>query len=408
MYIRRADASPGSGPVVDHSLDGESRSMEVCIVLAVFSVLSTIVVALRSYTRLVLLRALGFDDGIMLVAQLLTIGTAVAIGLETKYGLGFHTWVQPREYFIPYMKAFYSSVVVYNIAMCAVKIAILLQYRRIFASRTMQRITFGGVIFMAAWAITLCFLLTLTCIPVAKFWNSTLPGRCLNSLIIWYVMAGFNLATDVAIFCLPLPMIRSLQLPRKQKVMLFVVFCLGFFTCIISIIRLQTLKLAASTSDPNWDNVGAATWSFIELNTAIIATCLPTIRPIFAKAMPRLFGTSVGRSQDRYQYGAYVQAASDRSVTNSNTKATLSRSESTRSLQEHNNIELSAHSLNTMPPPGGYHIRVSITGGEKQNQFPKDAESQHSSQEDEVVRGGIQTRTVVMQQVEHEMGKQEK
>ncbi|KAM5344965.1 hypothetical protein ACJ41O_010827 [Fusarium nematophilum] len=364
MYIRRADASPGSGPVVDHSLDGESRSMEVCIVLAVFSVLSTIVVALRSYTRLVLLRALGFDDGIMLVAQLLTIGTAVAIGLETKYGLGFHTWVQPREYFIPYMKAFYSSVVVYNIAMCAVKIAILLQYRRIFASRTMQRITFGGVIFMAAWAITLCFLLTLTCIPVAKFWNSTLPGRCLNSLII----------------------------------------C----TCIISIIRLQTLKLAASTSDPNWDNVGAATWSFIELNTAIIATCLPTIRPIFAKAMPRLFGTSVGRSQDRYQYGAYVQAASDRSVTNSNTKATLSRSESTRSLQEHNNIELSAHSLNTMPPPGGYHIRVSITGGEKQNQFPKDAESQHSSQEDEVVRGGIQTRTVVMQQVEHEMGKQEK
>lgn len=112
--------------------------------------------------------------------------------------------------------------------MCPVKISILLQYRRVFAVRFMQLITFYAVIFMSAWTVTLCFLLTLVCLPVAKFWDSTIPGQCLDSLTIWYVLAGFNLATDLAIFCLPLPVIRSLQLPRKQKVMLIAVFGLGF------------------------------------------------------------------------------------------------------------------------------------------------------------------------------------
>ncbi|KAH7119417.1 hypothetical protein B0J13DRAFT_513402 [Dactylonectria estremocensis] len=408
MHIRRADASPGDGTVVNHSLDGESRSAEICIILSIFCLLSTIAVVLRSYIRLVLLRAFGFDDRIMVVAQLLTIGTAVAIGVETKYGLGFHTWLQPQEQFIPYMQAFYSSVVIYNIAMCAVKIAILLQYRRIFAVRIMQFITFYGVVFMTAWTITLCFLLTLTCIPVAKFWDSTISGRCLNSLIIWYVMAGFNLATDVAIFCLPLPMIRSLQLPRKQKIMLFVIFCLGFFTCIISIIRIQTLKIAASTEDPNWDNVDAAIWSFLELNIAIIATCLPTLRPIFSKMMPRLFGSSLGRSQRRSGYGAYVQAPNNRSLANSNKKSTLGGSESTGSLQEHESIDASTHDFNTTSPPGDYHMSVSITGGETQHQFPKEAELRHFRKEDEVARGGIQARTVIIQQVANEAEKQEK
>ena len=111
--------------------------------------------------------------------------------------------------------------------MCNVKISILLQYRRIFASKTMQWITTGGVVFLGAWTIMECFLLTLICIPVAKFWDSSIEGRCLDSLSIWYVMASFNLISDVLLFVLPLPAIRSLQLPRRQKWTLTIVFGLG-------------------------------------------------------------------------------------------------------------------------------------------------------------------------------------
>ncbi|KAL2872935.1 hypothetical protein SGCOL_011928 [Colletotrichum sp. CLE4] len=47
-----------------------------------------------------------------------------------------------------------------------------------------------------------------------------------------------------------------------------------------------TLRTAVSSNDPPWENIGAAIWSAIELNTSIICASLPTIRPLLAKWLP--------------------------------------------------------------------------------------------------------------------------
>ncbi|TQN65062.1 Satratoxin biosynthesis SC1 cluster protein 4, partial [Colletotrichum shisoi] len=277
---------------VDRSRDGESRFAEILAVLIVGSVLSTAAVALRAFTRMRMLRTFGLDDSVMVVAQILVIGTAVVIGLETRYGLGKHSWVQPPEDYVPYMKSFYASIVLYNIATTVVKLSILLQYRRIFSSDWMQRLTTWGLAFMSAWTGMLCFLLPLMCVPAAAFWDETVEGHCIDLLTSWYVMAGVNLVADFVMFSMPIPVINSLQLPRRQKRMLFFVFGLGFLTCIISVYRLRTLRVAAHTEDPYWDNVDAATWSFLEVTIGILAACLPTLRPIFVTLLPRLFNGS--------------------------------------------------------------------------------------------------------------------
>lgn len=132
------------------------------------------------------------------------------------------------EDYTPYMKSFYCSVVTYNVAICIVKISILLQYRRIFFSKGVQRLSLILLIFESCWATTLSVLLPLVCTPVAAFWDRSVEGTCLNQLTIWYVMASVNLVTDFIIFSMPLPVIRNLQLPRKQRIMLTGVFCLGF------------------------------------------------------------------------------------------------------------------------------------------------------------------------------------
>lgn len=132
------------------------------------------------------------------------------------------------DHYIPYMKAFYSSIVVYNVAMCVVKMSIMLQYRRIFTVSAMQRVTLVGLVFQGAWALTLSILLPLVCNPVASFWDPSIQGTCLDQLAIWYVMASVNLVTDFVTFSLPLPVIKSLQLPKRQKYLLMGVFCLGF------------------------------------------------------------------------------------------------------------------------------------------------------------------------------------
>lgn len=134
----------------------------------------------------------------------------------------------PPDHYIPYMKSFYASIVVYNVATCVVKMSIMLQYRRIFTVTVMQRITLVGLLFEGVWAFTLSILLPLVCSPVASFWDTRLEGTCLDQLAIWYVMASVNLVTDFVTFSLPLPVIKNLQLPRRQKYMLMGVFCLGF------------------------------------------------------------------------------------------------------------------------------------------------------------------------------------
>ena len=124
-------------------------------------------------------------------------------------------------------QSFYSSIIVYNVAVCMTKISILLQYKRIFPNPTLRKIIKYGLCFLILWGIMLCFLLPMVCIPVAAFWDPTVKGFCLDSGTIWYVMAGVNVVTDFAVFSIPIPVISTLHLPVRQKAMLLIVFTLG-------------------------------------------------------------------------------------------------------------------------------------------------------------------------------------
>lgn len=71
--------------------------------------------------------------------------------------------------------------------------------------------------------------------------------------------------------------------------------------CIISVYRISTLRGAVESQDPPWDNVGAAIWSVIELNCAIICASLPTLRPLVAKVVPGMSSNHSNRATyERY------------------------------------------------------------------------------------------------------------
>ncbi len=58
-----ADPSP------NHALDHESRVTEVIVILSVACTLSTLVVAMRCYSRAVILQSFGLDDALIIPAQ---------------------------------------------------------------------------------------------------------------------------------------------------------------------------------------------------------------------------------------------------------------------------------------------------------------------------------------------------
>ncbi|POS71556.1 integral membrane protein [Diaporthe helianthi] len=57
--------------------------------------------------------------------------------------------------------------------------------------------------------------------------------------------------------------------------------------CIVSIIRLPTLRAASMAEDPTWNNVSAALWTLTELNAAILCSSLPVLRPLVFKSSGR-------------------------------------------------------------------------------------------------------------------------
>ncbi|KAF2174994.1 hypothetical protein K469DRAFT_703488 [Zopfia rhizophila CBS 207.26] len=134
--------------------------------------------------------------------------------------------------------------------------------------------------------------------------------------------AGLNIFTDFLIVLLPIPAIISLQLPRKQKIGVGLVFALGFLyvtfssaypsklmshsVCIISIVRLYALHKGTTTLDPTYDNFAIAIWSVVEVNGAIIGACLPTLKPLISRVWPKLLSSGASRHHTYHQHSTGI------------------------------------------------------------------------------------------------------
>ena len=68
------------------------------------------------------------------------------------------------------------------------------------------------------------------CRPISKFWNVNYPedkGYCLPKQATWYFNAAFQIASDVVILIMPMPLLWKLHLPWRQKSGIMLVFGVG-------------------------------------------------------------------------------------------------------------------------------------------------------------------------------------
>ncbi|CRK23838.1 hypothetical protein BN1708_013818 [Verticillium longisporum] len=111
------------------------------------------------------------------------------------------------------------------------------------------------------------------------------------------------------------------------------VFALGGFVTVTSIMRSTTLKFSTKTPDISYD-IASTLWTMIEQNVAIICACLPMCRLPLAFLFPSTFGSS-SRQRSSYKYGG------------SNNSNNAARSNNT------NNMSSSQHSNSAWQPYGG-------------------------------------------------------
>ncbi|KAH7350317.1 hypothetical protein BKA66DRAFT_291273 [Pyrenochaeta sp. MPI-SDFR-AT-0127] len=258
----------------------DTDAWKVIVIITACSLLSTVIVGLRFYVRLVITRKFGNEEW-ALAAALATYFISVSLILVcVKYGLGQHFYTLSTRERSQFLKFMWIASTAYGAIIMLIKATFLLQYRRVFPLPSFQRVCDIFLAFIAAWALAGTIGAFLHCRPLIRNWDPAEPTGCAERIDFWLSMGILHVISDVLIFLLPLPLLRTLPLPKLQKGVLMAVFSLGFFTCAISIIRLTTLHASTSSDDPTWINVNTVVWSVAEVTCAIFCACIPTLRPL--------------------------------------------------------------------------------------------------------------------------------
>ena len=144
------------------------------------------------------------------------------------------------------MQMLWVAIPFYNASLASTKFSILFQYLRIFPAKMFRIacwVVMAIVALYSSWAIVSGFV---NCVPVAKFWDRSIPGNCLSFEALWFFNASMNIATDLALLIMPMPLLSQLQLPRTQKFALVGVFAIGGLY-VLSLGRLQNTILMVSS-----------------------------------------------------------------------------------------------------------------------------------------------------------------
>ncbi|KAL2001221.1 hypothetical protein VTN02DRAFT_2082 [Thermoascus thermophilus] len=139
------------------------------------------------------------------------------------------------------------------------------------------------------------------CVPVQAYWYRNIPNKtCVNNAIFRWCWAGYNTLTDIFICLMPMPLLAKLQLDIMRKIGIMIMFSLGLFVCITSIVRMRAMRASTTTKDPTWGSFDALLWSSIEASCGIICACLPFLKQPIKHVFPRLFSSL----RDRGSHGS--------------------------------------------------------------------------------------------------------
>ena len=106
--------------------------------------------------------------------------------------------------------------------------AILLLYLRVFhVSHRFKYATWATMFFVCGYLFCNLFTQYFGCSPVSKFWTHDTPGHCINIIKADLAYGSMNVISDFFIFVLPLPMVWRLNLTRKEKIGVYLVFMSG-------------------------------------------------------------------------------------------------------------------------------------------------------------------------------------
>ncbi|KAI8173079.1 Satratoxin biosynthesis SC1 cluster protein 4 [Colletotrichum sp. SAR 10_86] len=278
---------PPPGVTVDFDHPRQQKVLEHYLIFGIGGTIAFIALCQRFYTKIFLSKGLQIDDAFMFLGWVASVVTQAMLVANSR-------------------KDVYVTAPVYMLCNGFTKLSLLTFYLHLSPQRWFRICVWIGIVVVSLYSGCITLLMLFHCNPVRKAFDFTInDGKCLDVAVLYIATAVSNIATDVMLFILPMPMIFNLRMKIAQKIGAMLIFGIGSITIATSIIRLVLLPKLLTSTDPSWDAAPANIWTFIEGNLFVICGSMPTLRKFFKHFAPKLMGTSTNPSS----YGAVYHAS---------------------------------------------------------------------------------------------------
>ncbi|KAK0648212.1 hypothetical protein B0T16DRAFT_113643 [Cercophora newfieldiana] len=251
------DTPPAGGDV--------DRGPVILAVTIVTTVLALIVVALRIWVRLKIVKNVGWDDYTIIGASFLAILVMIFEIISVAYGLGRHMYYLPHQDIIEASK--WSRVTIPpNLAACALaRISLCLFFMRIVDRRRGYKAFLWTLIILNVLVNIMSIIrMFASCRPLEKLWDHSVEGECWPSstaFITGMIQSVVSVSTDWLIALFPIVILRKLNMAIRTKLALITLMGMGIFAGAAALLKMMHLNALTTRPDTTWDVVDLACWS---------------------------------------------------------------------------------------------------------------------------------------------------
>ncbi|KAL4954413.1 hypothetical protein BDW69DRAFT_194059 [Aspergillus filifer] len=257
-----------------------------------FYAISLVMVSARLYIRARWLRNIGLDDYIIAAAMVMlaayTIVTTVNVGL----GYGKHTSTLMAEggmdSLVNILLINYADFALGIMSFTTPKLAIAALLNRIMNPGKLHRIWLWVLTAMVFISSSICIVVLFTmCDPPEALWNIQLTStgatcRPTSILVGYAIFTGAMSAfADLYLAIYPAVVLARLQITLKKKLALCAALGLGAVACAMAIVKCFQLPSLNDKSDSTYATADLVLWTSIESNMIIMASCIPTLGPLY-------------------------------------------------------------------------------------------------------------------------------
>lgn len=126
------------------------------------------------------------------------------------------------------IKSMVLAPIVYAPATCLAKLSLLFFYLRITPQLWFLRTTKVLIWIVVMYSVGITLSNLLACRPIQASWDPSITDKtCINTSALYIATAALNIATDIMMLVLPIPVVVPLQMSKRQKTEIVGIFTLG-------------------------------------------------------------------------------------------------------------------------------------------------------------------------------------